>query len=404
MTQRFQVQEGKIIFSSVSNLGGPAPAVDMTVEGQILVGNDNLSDGIIQSSSGQDLILEATAGGNIRLQSNSGNVVINNSVWPQQQPAPGMFLGAVSLNTLEFQPFFLSPDAPSDSYTEAQLNVDYPSAQVGQFVRAPTVVYQCVGVGEWRTLGGGGGGGPSCLPCPPNDIGIVYASPSADYQLLTGQGWPAIVGVVSSGSPQLIQADAEDGWVLTSNGPGNDPSFRPSSSLADPEVYVFNLSPASTGNFSGALYSSWFAQRTDNNPYNNVQWDAGNNQFQVTNNGLYEMFVESTVKSPISALPEGITMYGFQLFTTNSDSFVYSSTTQKTLRYIPEFGNIDLFNSPISGSADEQTVTGSWVFSAWNTPVNVGLVQFAYKYNASDEYQSTATVTIKRIGQPFPPV
>jgi hypothetical protein len=133
-------------------------------------------------------------------------------------------------------------------------------------------------------------------------------------------------------------------------------------------------------------------------------WDGGSNQFQVINDGLYELSVQSTIKSSVSALPEGTTMYGFQLFTTNNESFVYSSTTQKILRYIPEFGNIDLFNSPISGSADEQTVTGSWVFSAWNTPVNVNLVQFAYKYNASDEYISNATVTIKRIGQTFPPV
>ena len=403
MTQRFQVQDGKVVFSSTSDDNLPTPAVDMLIEGQLQVGNNDLSNGVITAAPGQSLIFETSAGGNISLQSDTGTLVFNNTSWPSTQPVPGMFLGVDAVDTLAFQTFFLSPDASSDSLTSSQLNVDYPDAKIGQSVKGPTVVYQCVGLNEWRTLGGSGGGGSGCLPCPPTNVGLVYASPSADYQVLSNSNWPAIVTVSTFGSPNLVQADVDSGWVLTSNGPGNEPSFQPSAPL-DPEVYVFNLAPGAAGNFSGALYSSWFAQRTDNNPYNNVQWDSGNNQFQVTNDGLYELFVESTVKSSLSALPEGTTMYGFQLFTTNSESFVYSANTQKILRYIPEFGNIDLFNSPIPGSADEQTVTGSWVFSAWNTPVNVSLVQFAYKYNASDEYVSNATVTIKRIGQTFPPV
>lgn len=160
MTQRIQVQGGKIVFSSVESDNVTPPAIDMIVEGEMTVGNDDLADGTIASSLNQDLILESPGTGNIRLDSNLGSVFINNAKWPSSAPSSsGCFLSSgtsLEPGNLEFLPFILGNES-SDTLTESELDNLYPNARIGQQVLGPTVVYQCVNPEQWRTLSGGTG-------------------------------------------------------------------------------------------------------------------------------------------------------------------------------------------------------------------------------------------------------
>lgn len=247
---------------------------------------------------------------------------------------------------------------------------------------------------------------PAGLPAPTN-VGYVIADASNQYGVLSSSGVPAIAVLGFGGVPTLVTGGT-NGQVLTYNDSTSPPyTWAPATAAAaDPEVYVFRLDPAASGSFSGAVFSTWSAQRINSNSFGDVTWDALSNQFAFTKDGMYEMTVESTVTSVNSSLPEGTTLYGFQLSLSNGTSFVYSPTIQKVIRTIPEFGNLDLFYSPISGSANEQTVSGHWVFSTYGngSPVNAALTQFAFKYNGSDDYTSIVSVTIKYLGETVPPV
>lgn len=124
MAQRVIVQDGQVLYRT----GDPLTSdIDFSVEGnvtatkQLNVGNDPLTDGIIQTpiTSGADLIVRTnnngTIYGNIRFDSitNGGSLLLNNVAWPDGtvSPVPGMYLGVASLNTLQF--FSLPSSTPS---------------------------------------------------------------------------------------------------------------------------------------------------------------------------------------------------------------------------------------------------------------------------------------------------
>jgi len=72
---------------------------------------------------------------------------LNGYIWaPGTTTAyPGYYLGASSPNTLNFFAFYLLPNAISDSLTNLELNTEYASAQQGQSVIGPDVIYQYIG-------------------------------------------------------------------------------------------------------------------------------------------------------------------------------------------------------------------------------------------------------------------
>jgi hypothetical protein len=125
----------------------------INVSKELNVGNDPLADGIITTEDNTDLILATGLNGSIHLNTTgTGNIVLNNMVWPELSPVPGKFLGATALNTLEFLSFILSPPVVSDTLTSSQLDVLYPFAQPGQEVYGPTVLYQKVAAADWRKI------------------------------------------------------------------------------------------------------------------------------------------------------------------------------------------------------------------------------------------------------------
>jgi hypothetical protein len=91
--------------------------------------------------------------GNLNLSA-PGNVVLNGVIWPTagNSISSGMYIGATQYNTLAYLPFYVG-SATSDTLTSADLYSQFPTALPGQSVIGPTVVYECVGLGIWRTLG-----------------------------------------------------------------------------------------------------------------------------------------------------------------------------------------------------------------------------------------------------------
>ena len=64
-------------------------------------------------------------------------------------PIAGMYMGSSASNVLQFYPFVLATNG-SDALSLATLNSTYPTAQPGQSVLGPTVVYLCTSAGVWR--------------------------------------------------------------------------------------------------------------------------------------------------------------------------------------------------------------------------------------------------------------
>ena len=165
MAQQIKVQDGNIIYAAAPDVSGNPQDVSVTMDGQLyitknlLVGNDPLTPGVITTAAGQSLILTTGAGGNINL-SPSNALILNGVQWPtgSLSVTAGSFLGASATDTLEFYPFVIAFNG-SDTLTTSQLNTAYPTAQPGQSVIGPTVVYQCVSASTWRTLGNGSSGG-----------------------------------------------------------------------------------------------------------------------------------------------------------------------------------------------------------------------------------------------------
>ncbi len=151
---RIAVQGGNIVYSA----SDPATAVNFNINGianirdNLNVGNSTEIGGTITTDIGQDLLITTGTGGNLKL-SPTGSILLNAVVWPTGtlNVNPGQYLGASSNNILEFYPFVIAFDG-SDTLTQSQLNVLYPTAQAGQSVAGPTVMYQCISANTWRRL------------------------------------------------------------------------------------------------------------------------------------------------------------------------------------------------------------------------------------------------------------
>lgn len=112
MAQQIKIQDGVVVYSTSDPVAPrltpntPTGDVDFLINGQLgvslelKVGNNPLADGTILTPPGTDLIL--VPGKNISMQTPSGNILLNNVVWPTNTPVPGMYLGVSALNTLQF--------------------------------------------------------------------------------------------------------------------------------------------------------------------------------------------------------------------------------------------------------------------------------------------------------------
>lgn len=184
MAHIVKVQDGKIVYAAAD----PAYIVDFDVVGQmnvsknLNVGDDLLAGGVITTPDGADLLLETGTGGNLKLQP-SGSILLNNISWPSSgiTPTPGMFLGVQSLNNLEFYAFILG-SVSSNNATDTELNALYPAAGPGQSAIGPETVYQSLGSGNWRRLGGVD---DSTVPyyIPEDEVYIVRNNKQALYHM-----------------------------------------------------------------------------------------------------------------------------------------------------------------------------------------------------------------------------
>ena len=233
MSQKIKVQDGTILYSGVPSNTNPLGEIDFGVNGQISVSNEIVVgsvnspiDGVVSTGNGSALQrarLDITTGAygdlSIYQSSTDGQLFLNNARWPSgaTQPSPGMFLGASALNSLEYYPFTLAYTT-NDSLTEADLNLFYPSAQPGQSVAGPTVMYMCVGFGQWRILG-------NATPPPPSgttppEFVVILASP---FSLLAdgtyGAAWNATVQQASvECSVNDFGTEADAVFTLTTTG------------------------------------------------------------------------------------------------------------------------------------------------------------------------------------------
>ncbi len=105
MAQRIVVQDGNISYST----SNPSSFVDFNINGQLnvatdlIVGNNSATPGIITSSLSENLQLMAGAGGNLKLMTSSGGVIlINNLQWPTTAGASGQVLTTDGVSTLSW--------------------------------------------------------------------------------------------------------------------------------------------------------------------------------------------------------------------------------------------------------------------------------------------------------------
>ena len=175
MSQKVKIQDGIISYSAAD----PTLALDFNVAGTVNVwGINSPIDGVIASPDTTVLNskrLDITTGTNSTLNiyenATGGSLYLNNVQWPAgtTQPHAGMFLGVSDINKLAYYPFILGNNS-SDTLTASQLNSLYPTAQIGQSVIGPTVVYYSIGAGQWRILGGTSGGSSYTLPTASSSV------------------------------------------------------------------------------------------------------------------------------------------------------------------------------------------------------------------------------------------
>jgi hypothetical protein len=188
MAQIVKVQDGYVVYST----SDPALNVDFNVAGyldvtkRIMVGDDTLVDGLVTTPDGTDLII-GTNNSNIRLETPGGHIVLNNNIWPTGAANKGMFIGASALNTLALYPFILGT-ATSDTLSQPSLNATYPTAQIGQMVLGPAVIYYCVAASTWRTLAAGTG----------SSAAIAINTQSSDYTLQISDAFNTLIRITSA--------------------------------------------------------------------------------------------------------------------------------------------------------------------------------------------------------------
>lgn len=157
MVQRIKVQSGRVVYEASDS----AYDLSMDVSGQVNVskelnvGNDPLADGSISTPDNTDLNIEPGLNGNLNLTpSGSGVIVLAGVSWPAvlSPPVPGKYMGFSSLGALSYLDTILSPMAPDDFQTPAQLDILFPSAVAGQQALGPNTLYQKVGAGNWKRI------------------------------------------------------------------------------------------------------------------------------------------------------------------------------------------------------------------------------------------------------------
>jgi hypothetical protein len=198
----------------------------------------------------------------------SDNLTIGSVSWPASSspPSPGYFLGASSLNVLEFYPFVLAYN-PSDTLSVIDLNILYPTIQPGQKVIGPTTVYECVSASTWRILTSGGAQTLDEL------TDVTIATPLVD-EVLKYDGVKWVNGTAVSVPQTLIVR-------LTSN-----------------PIPAFN-SP----NFN------WFPTILQTS--NNSSWDVYGSQLSLDSHGWYKITITSTASQIAGAnWPDKSTVYG----------------------------------------------------------------------------------------------
>lgn len=113
MAQTIKVQDGFIAYSATD----PGLALEFNVDGNMYVstslsvGADPLISGLITTPEGTeaDLLITTGGAGILKLQQNDiGTLTLNNVQWPASEIQPGMYIGASSLNILEYATLELS--------------------------------------------------------------------------------------------------------------------------------------------------------------------------------------------------------------------------------------------------------------------------------------------------------
>ncbi len=248
---RVKVQGGNIIYETPDL----AENINFNIRGQlnvssdIFVGDNTTTGGMIVTATGQDLTLSPGTGGSIKLL--GASVSINNVLWPTNTLTTGSFIGSTSATTLEYIPFVLGT-VTSDLITSAELNTQFPTALIGQYVLGPTDTFTYIGNGQWRIFGGSTG----------STLGNPMTSP--DDIIIGGlAGTPTRLGVGSAG--EVLSVDTS-GAVVWATIPPNVPSLNiaaSSTTAATNGQVVFNTPATYTPNtnqimvyVNGMLYIS----------------------------------------------------------------------------------------------------------------------------------------------------
>ncbi len=190
MSQKVKIQDGIISYSAAD----PVLGLDFNVAGVMSVTNQlnigavntatagviSMPDGTSTNRGKLDITTGAHSSLNIYENSLGSGLYMNNVQWPSAvtSPYPGMFLGVSAVNQLMYYPFLIG-NTNSDILTNAELNALFPSAQVGQNVVGPTMLYYSIGSGEWRRLGGSGVTPPAPIS-PVNEITYTSTTTATD--------------------------------------------------------------------------------------------------------------------------------------------------------------------------------------------------------------------------------
>ena len=237
--QKITVQGGNILYKS------PDPSYQLSVSydgvvnisNQLNVGNSLDINGLMTTPDGLDLIISTGTGGNLKLQPTAG-LLLYNSLWPTSEINSGMFIGASALNTLEFYSYIIEFNG-SDTLLQADLNTLYPSAQPGQYVIGPTVVYMCVGSNLWRVLGSDGGGGGA--------QSLYINTQADDYTVQITDAYNTLIRMTKSTATNLTFANDTDinlpigSLVLISQNGTGQVTIVPASGVTIYSPYTLNI-------------------------------------------------------------------------------------------------------------------------------------------------------------------
>lgn len=434
MAQKNIVQDGIIVYAT----SDPALSVDFSVRGQanvtkqLNVGDDPLADGLITSPAGTDLVIRTGAGGNLSLQQSTGGfILLNNMQWPDgtTTPNPGYFLGSSSANTLQFYAFILAFN-PSDSLTQSALNAAYPTAQVGQMVVGPTVIYTNVSLNTWRTSGGGGGspsvpdtqiafGDVSNQLSSSSDFtynvgtGQLTVGPTAANTTISAQAGRALTvsannGITLATTGSTVQLDTTGalvingsagtaGQVVSSAGPGAPIVWASAGGGGSVTPLLVNLVKDDTIRFGGASLTGWALDQAVITS-DHVHWDTGTRQLLFDIAGYYKVTVTGELTSSGSTWPDSFVIFGSQLYGFNSVGLNQSSrhTTMTGVNPNNWAGAQSWGQTPEPQIAK---ISGDVYYISVNASTYQSVAVFAYNYDSIGiQYNATMTVLVEWLG------